>query len=395
MNVFYDSNYISNIYNSKYNNIYFIMFDRPNLENLEAKPIKNVGKYHVSQLSDYTNTIILDPNLLKEKYPIINSYRPILSTGLDSNIVGRLSKKFDLNNDDDKKFIKYLTDLKKYRNNIDCNPYLIENILIDSEDEHVLKSIIPFTGFKNTSYSDMINFKKNIDKNESKKILSLFDEGKKNMKVSEYYWIMYIILLLATSELLFDHKSIVKKMKFILDFIASEKLPYLEAELYYAYLIIDRKNHKEIQLFAKPLQLGSNLINIKKRLRGMARDISLIKYEVLYMSDQSNPSKHKFILREIATQDQGLNNLLKLNPINAIAIVDNGNGNHEYRLKYKYNIWEELNSKKNGLGIEMMKKFQKNRGVPDFNNLDRIKQIALNLESIVFDSLNNFKNIKR
>ncbi|WP_286135822.1 hypothetical protein [Philodulcilactobacillus myokoensis] len=365
------------------------------MENLEAKPIKNVGKYHVSQLSDYTNTIILDPNLLKEKYPIINSYRPILSTGLDSNIVGRLSKKFDLNNDDDKKFIKYLTDLKKYRNNIDCNPYLIENILIDSEDEHVLKSIIPFTGFKNTSYSDMINFKKNIDKNESKKILSLFDEGKKNMKVSEYYWIMYIILLLATSELLFDHKSIVKKMKFILDFIASEKLPYLEAELYYAYLIIDRKNHKEIQLFAKPLQLGSNLINIKKRLRGMARDISLIKYEVLYMSDQSNPSKHKFILREIATQDQGLNNLLKLNPINAIAIVDNGNGNHEYRLKYKYNIWEELNSKKNGLGIEMMKKFQKNRGVPDFNNLDRIKQIALNLESIVFDSLNNFKNIKR
>ncbi|TPR21441.1 hypothetical protein DY102_07045 [Apilactobacillus timberlakei] len=369
----------------KYNkpNITFLFFDEKYNTHLKGSNI-SLGLFQTHELAKIKNMVVINPKDLEFKLPI----KPSLTTEFDSNIAGRIEKDLFYNNNKNL-FRKFLYLIKaKREGNIDVIPYIVENMFNSYEMNTNIKNTLELSsGIIEAPLNNLHEFYKYSNKKVVNDKISQIKNIKNNPAIiSKYYWTVYSILLLAVDLLLFSNKSTINKMKIILDKCITYKLPYSESELYYAYLIINRKNEEDgIKKFAKPIQESSKPENLRKNLLGMAWDISIIRYIEYSMANESKPKENRFFLYEIASGDKGFNGLLKANSIDGFAIIEDKNEN-KFISKHKINIW-------NKLGKNTLAEFRKQRGNP-IMDIFELKAIAKGIENTFINKFTKNYNKK-
>lgn len=249
---------------------------------------------------------------------------------LDTQAVSYLRKCFK--DYDQKPDISKLNDLLEFLSspNLDysCHPYLIENATKNFNKIDCYSNINSFVLFKNFEYDKFIRY--GICEYRANKETMILDtdciykyiysqifteEFKDIYRVQRA---IYIILSKAICiEFNNSKKSAKNKMMELLDFINTQLGFVAERELnvcYYYFL-----HHESTKKFFKNIQ--RNACNMSKTINGMSLDLAHIRFleqECTYIPDK----KSVFSIHVLLTYDNGLKEILKINPIEQIAIYN-------------------------------------------------------------------------
>ncbi|MHD0447369.1 hypothetical protein ACY2DB_00385 [Staphylococcus cohnii] len=285
------------------------------------KILTNSDKYHVVEIANYDNLIIIDNE-------VING-NELIQVGqcidFDSNVMSYL-RNLIVNNKYEDDFFKILTNIKKSKQQISCVPYLIENR----------------------------NFSRYF--NDSEVILDTDDRYYHMMNIQDsnilQFQAIYLLVLMAFFIKNSSKKSAENKIVYLIQTFIKEtenKLAYSELEL---SVIFDYINNGDNNIF-KSTNLNSK--NLLSKLKGIAWDLFHIRTSEDQIALRNTNSKEVF-LHSIFTADKGLSNVINNYSISRMLA-------HEEKL-YVYrdnNIFKKLSKDKATKIQELLEKDRNSR----------------------------------
>lgn len=317
------------------------------------KILTNSDKYHVVEIANYDNLIIIDNE-------VING-NELIQVGqcidFDSNVMSYL-RNLIVNNKYEDDFFKILTNIKKSKQQISCVPYLIEN----GNNIHSINKIISYETILSFSIFDRIsefdfenrNFSRYF--NDSEVILDTDDRYYNMMNIQDsnilQFQAIYLLVLMAFFIKNSSKKSAENKIVYLIQTFIKEtenKLAYSELEL---SVIFDYINNGDNNIF-KSTNLNSK--NLLSKLKGIAWDLFHIRTSEDQIALRNTNSKEVF-LHSIFTVDKGLSNVINNYSISRMLA-------HEEKL-YVYrdnNIFKKLSKDKATKIQELLEKDRDSR----------------------------------
>lgn len=317
------------------------------------KILTNSDKYHVVEIANYDNLIIIDNE-------VING-NELIQVGqcidFDSNVMSYL-RNLIVNNKYEDDFFKILTNIKKSKQQISCVPYLIEN----GNNIHSINKIISYETILSFSIFDRIsefdfenrNFSRYF--NDSEVILDTDDRYYNMMNIQDsnilQFQAIYLLVLMAFFIKNSSKKSAENKIVYLIQTFIKEtenKLAYSELEL---SVIFDYINNGDNNIF-KSTNLNSK--NLLSKLKGIAWDLFHIRTSEDQIALRNTNSKEVF-LHSIFTADKGLSNVINNYSISRMLA-------HEEKL-YVYrdnNIFKKLSKDKATKIQELLEKDRDSR----------------------------------
>ncbi|MEK1672304.1 hypothetical protein WMI04_11710 [Staphylococcus aureus] len=317
------------------------------------KILTNSDKYHVVEIANYDNLIIIDNE-------VING-NELIQVGqcidFDSNVMSYL-RNLIVNNKYEDDFFKILTNIKKSKQQISCVPYLIEN----GNNIHRINKIISYETILSFSIFDRIsefdfenrNFSRYF--NDSEVILDTDDRYYHMMNIQDsnilQFQAIYLLVLMAFFIKNSSKKSAENKIVYLIQTFIKEtenKLAYSELEL---SVIFDYINNGDNNIF-KSTNLNSK--NLLSKLKGIAWDLFHIRTSEDQIALRNTNSKEVF-LHSIFTADKGLSNVINNYSISRMLA-------HEEKL-YVYrdnNIFKKLSKDKATKIQELLEKDRNSR----------------------------------
>lgn len=328
-------------------------FDERMNERKIPKILTNSDKYHVVEIANYDNLIIIDNE-------VING-NELIQVGqcidFDSNVMSYL-RNLIVNNKYEDDFFKILTNIKKSKQQISCVPYLIEN----GNNIHSINKIISYETILSFSIFDRIsefdfenrNFSRYF--NDSEVILDTDDRYYHMMNIQDsnilQFQAIYLLVLMAFFIKNSSKKSAENKIVYLIQTFIKEtenKLAYSELEL---SVIFDYINNSDNNIF-KSTNLNSK--NLLSKLKGIAWDLFHIRTSEDQIALRNTNSKEVF-LHSIFTADKGLSNVINNYSISRMLA-------HEEKL-YVYrdnNIFKKLSKDKATKIQELLEKDRDSR----------------------------------
>lgn len=317
------------------------------------KILTNSDKYHVVEIANYDNLIIIDNE-------VING-NELIQVGqcidFDINVMSYL-RNLIVNNKYEDDFFKILTNIKKSKQQISCVPYLIEN----GNNIHRINKIISYETILSFSIFDRIsefdfenrNFSRYF--NDSEVILDTDDRYYHMMNIQDsnilQFQAIYLLVLMAFFIKNSSKKSAENKIVYLIQTFIKEtenKLAYSELEL---SVIFDYINNGDNNIF-KSTNLNSK--NLLSKLKGIAWDLFHIRTSEDQIALRNTNSKEVF-LHSIFTADKGLSNVINNYSISRMLA-------HEEKL-YVYrdnNIFKKLSKDKATKIQELLEKDRNSR----------------------------------
>jgi len=239
----------------------------------------------------------------------------------------------------DNDLFSFLEFIKTNNLNLNLLPYLLEDSLNSTgmgNEASVYECLLSFFTFKRLSLTELNSLPMTPDTEDylfadnawSQMKHSRFHERNEEKRVR----CIYCFLLKVYSIKFQNKKSPEKKILELINFINTELGVYLEAGMILAYWLYSGAHECVIQFFQK-IQLKSK--NKLKNIEGMAWDLFHlwdIPTEMAILSTQ-----YKIMLPALATHDDALAKISKLNPITRIAFYSN-----EAQVKYKFSLEDVL-----------------------------------------------------
>lgn len=328
-------------------------FDERMNERKIPKILTNSDKYHVVEIANYDNLIIIDNE-------VING-NELIQVGqcidFDSNVMSYLRNLIVSNKYEDD-FFKNLTNIKKSKQQISCVPYLIEN----GNNIHSINKIISYETILSFSIFDRVsefdfenrNFSRYF--NDSEVILDTDDRYYHMMNIQDsnilQFQAIYLLVLMAFFIKNSSKKSAENKIVYLIQTFIKEtenKLAYSELEL---SVIFDYINNSDNNIF-KSTNLNSK--NLLSKLKGIAWDLFHIRTSEDQIALRNTNSKEVF-LHSIFTADKGLSNVINNYSISRMLA-------HEEKL-YVYrdnNIFKKLSKDKATKIQELLEKDRDSR----------------------------------
>lgn len=328
-------------------------FDERMNERKIPKILTNSDKYHVVEIANYDNLIIIDNE-------VING-NELIQVGqcidFDSNVMSYLRNLIVSNKYEDD-FFKILTNIKKSKQQISCVPYLIEN----GNNIHSINKIISYETILSFSIFDRVsefdfenrNFSRYF--NDSEVILDTDDRYYHMMNIQDsnilQFQAIYLLVLMAFFIKNSSKKSAENKIVYLIQTFIKEtenKLAYSELEL---SVIFDYINNSDNNIF-KSTNLNSK--NLLSKLKGIAWDLFHIRTSEDQIALRNTNSKEVF-LHSIFTADKGLSNVINNYSISRMLA-------HEEKL-YVYrdnNIFKKLSKDKATKIQELLEKDRDSR----------------------------------
>ncbi|HDF4634660.1 TPA: hypothetical protein PEI83_002656 [Staphylococcus aureus] len=317
------------------------------------KILTNSDKYHVVEIANYDNLIIIDNEVINGNELIqVGQY-----IDFDSNVMSYL-RNLIVNNKYEDDFFKILTNIKKSKQQISCVPYLIEN----GNNIHRINKIISYETILSFSIFDRIsefdfenrNFSRYF--NDSEVILDTDDRYYHMMNIQDsnilQFQAIYLLVLMAFFIKNSSKKSAENKIVYLIQTFIKEtenKLAYSELEL---SVIFDYINNGDNNIF-KSTNLNSK--NLLSKLKGIAWDLFHIRTSEDQIALRNTNSKEVF-LHSIFTADKGLSNVINNYSISRMLA-------HEEKL-YVYrdnNIFKKLSKDKATKIQELLEKDRNSR----------------------------------
>lgn len=328
-------------------------FDERMNERKIPKILTNSDKYHVVEIANYDNLIIIDNE-------VING-NELIQVGqcidFDSNVMSYLRNLIVSNKYEDD-FFKILTNIKKSKQQISCVPYLIEN----GNNIHSINKIISYETILSFSIFDRVsefdfenrNFSRYF--NDSEVILDTDDRYYHMMNIQDsnilQFQAIYLLVLMAFFIKNSSKKSAENKIVYLIQTFIKEtenKLAYSELEL---SVIFDYINNSDNNIF-KSTNLNSK--NLLSKLKGIVWDLFHIRTSEDQIALRNTNSKEVF-LHSIFTADKGLSNVINNYSISRMLA-------HEEKL-YVYrdnNIFKKLSKDKATKIQELLEKDRDSR----------------------------------
>ncbi|MFI3547288.1 hypothetical protein V5G65_14720 [Mammaliicoccus sciuri] len=313
-------------------------FDERMNERKIPKILNNSDKYHIVEIANYDNLIIIDNDVIKGNELI----KVCQCIDFDSNIMSYL-RNLIVNGEYESDFFKILTNIKKSKQQISCVPYLIENgNNIHSINKIVsYETVLSFSIFDRISQFDFENRNFSRYFNDSEVILDTDDRYYHMLNIQDsnilQFQSIYLLVLMAFYLKNSSKKSAENKIFYLIQNFIKEtenKLAYSELEL---SVIFDYINNDENNIF-KSTNLNSK--NLLSKLKGIAWDLFHIRTSEDQIALRNTNSKEVF-LHSIFTADKGLSNVINNYSISRMLA-------HEEKL-YVYrenNIFKKLSKDK-------------------------------------------------
>lgn len=343
-------------------------FDERINERKIPKILTNRDKYHLVEIANYDNLIIIDNDVINGNELI----QVCQCIDFDSNVMSYL-RNLIVNNEYESDFFKILTNIKKSKQQISCVPYLIEN----GNNIHSINKIISYETILSFSIFDRIsefdfenrNFSKYF--NDSEVILDTDDRYYHMMNIQDsnilQFQAIYLLVLMAFFIKNSNKKSAENKIVYLIQNFIKEtenKLAYSELEL---SVIFDYINNGENNIF-KSTNLNSK--NLLSKLKGIAWDLFHIRTSEDQIALRNTNSKEVF-LHLIFTADKGLSNVINNYSISRMLA-------HEEKL-YVYrenNIFKKLSNDKASKIQELL---EKDRDI----RISNVREAKYNIQEII------------
>ncbi|MCD8898578.1 hypothetical protein [Mammaliicoccus sciuri] len=313
-------------------------FDERMNERKIPKILNNSDKYHLVEIANYDNLIIIDNDVIKGNELI----KVCQCIDFDSNIMSYL-RNLIVNGEYESDFFKILTNIKKSKQQISCVPYLIEN----GNNIHSINKIVSYETILSFSIFDRVNQfdfeNRNFSRyfNDAEVILDTDDRYYHMLNIQDsnilQFQSIYLLVLMAFYIKNSSKKSAENKIVYLIQNFIKEtenKIAYSELEL---SVIFDYINNDENNIF-KSTNLNSK--NLLSKLKGIAWDLFHIRTSEDQIALRNTNSKEVF-LHSIFTADKGLSNVINNYSISRMLA-------HEEKL-YVYrenNIFKKLSKDK-------------------------------------------------
>lgn len=326
--------------NTSAQDITFLLFDgnqTTSFSNVTHKYSQN--KYRIVNLGNYNNTAVINTSILSAKQnliPLKTSY----VINLDSNIASllpKIIKDSPIEND----FLNFLKYIKSNNLNLSLSPYLLEDSLNSSgmkNNSRAYECLLGYFVFDRISLNELISLPSvpNVDdffyadRAWSQMRFSRFYERDEEKRVrSIYCFLLKVYTINAKS-----NKGPKNKISELISFINFDLGVYFEFGMLLAYWYFSKTHECVIQFFQK-IQPKSN--DKLKNIEGMAWDLFHlwdIPTEMAILSNENNA----IMLHALATHDDSLAKITKLNPITRIAFYSN-----KAQVKYQLSLDDVLN----------------------------------------------------
>lgn len=282
---------------------------------------QDIEKYVVQSFSNMENTLIIDKYNFESYLRRIEVYRCF---DFDSNIVGYL-RDFLLYKRASDSFEKFLSYIKEKEVQISCAPYILEVAANKHEidETYVQESLVAFFAFdKSETLEEFKNFdfetltKDSDIENSVNQALNKVHKGIADKDLNQYY-LIYCILLKMYEINFKSQKNSKSKMMELIQCVNKELYAYAEQELFLAFLLFSKDNR--VNSFFGAIQANSK--NVIPKIRGMAWDLFHLRNLESQVADRNNNTKHMF-MHYFCSRDNGINDVLSLNPIKRIIIKD-------------------------------------------------------------------------
>lgn len=282
---------------------------------------KDIDKYVVQSFSDMENTLIIDKYNFESNLRKVEVYRCF---DLDSNIVSYI-REFLILKKASVPFKKFLSYIKKTNVQISCAPYILEVSANkhDIDGKFVYESLCSFFAFDEAKTLE--EFEKldmeDISGNsyiENRVNATLVEINKKipDRNLNQYY-LIYCILLKMYEINFKSNKGSKNKMLELLQCVNKELYAYAENELFLAYLLFSKD--KRVNSFFGAIQTNSKDVILK--IRGMAWDLFHLRNLETQVAHRNSNTKHMY-MHYFCSRDEGINEILELNPIRRMIIKD-------------------------------------------------------------------------
>ncbi|KAF1293512.1 hypothetical protein [Candidatus Enterococcus leclercqii] len=301
--------------------IRLICFDN-NSNNLGSDFMKqDIEKYVVQSFSNMENTLLIDKYNFESYLRRIEVYRCF---DFDSNIVGYL-RDFLLYKRASDSFKKFLSYIKEKEVQISCGPYILEVVANKHEIDknYVRESLVSFFAFdKSRTLEEFESFEletlaKDSDiENKVSQALRTIREGIADKDLNQYY-LIYCILLKMYEINFKSNKNSKNKMMELIQCVNKELYAYAEQELFLAYLLFSKDSR--VNSFFGAIQANSK--NVISKIRGMAWDLFHLRSLESQVADRNSNTKQMY-MHYFCSRDNGINDILSLNPIKRMIIKD-------------------------------------------------------------------------
>lgn len=311
--------------NTSAQDITFLLFDgnqTTSFSNVTHKYSQN--KYRIVNLGNYNNTAVINTSILSAKQnliPLKTSY----VINLDSNIASllpKIIKDSPIEND----FLNFLKYIKSNNLNLSLSPYLLEDSLNSSgmkNNSRAYECLLGYFVFDRISLNELISLPSvpNVDdffyadRAWSQMRFSRFYERDEEKRVRSIYCFLLKVYTINSK----SNKGPKNKISELISFINFELGVYFEFGVLLAYWYFSKTHECVIQFFQK-IQPKSN--DKLKNIEGMAWDLFHlwdIPTEMAILSNENNA----IMLHALATHDDSLAKISKLNPITRIAFYSN------------------------------------------------------------------------
>lgn len=325
--VLFSHNPITAYKNSELKNCTYALFDAnsTNFENYFEE--KKFGKYQIIGLSNYKKTIVLNNSVLEdlENNNENSKIKVAHCINFDSNVASLINKLFNLNNYTiDNDFYEFLLYIKENGIQTTIMPYMMEceNNNKISHPTIVYQTILSFFMFDSMSIGQLTeqNFSNLKPSSEDYFFADkAWHELKVNCdsKIFDRYLVIYCLLCKTCLIKFTNKKSYIHKVSMLVEFINKELYCYLEYEFVICCLFL--KNNESVKHFFRYAQRNSsNLISVIKNMTWDLMHLRNIQTEMAIRNSLEN-YENIFYAHSFGSYDQGLLNILKLNPIKRVA----------------------------------------------------------------------------
>lgn len=295
-------------------------------------------KYNIINLGCYEKTAVLNTSILSEKQEIL-PIRAKYLINLDSNIASflpQILKKRNIENG----FFNFLQYVKKNNLNLSLLPYVLEDSLNSTgmrNNARAYECLLSFFIFDRISALELETLPCIPNANDyccadnawSQMRHSRFYEREDEKRVRGIYCFLLMVYIIQFQ----SNRSSQNKIIELIDFINNELGVYFEFGMLLAYWYFDKSYECVTQFFQKVQPKSKNKL---KNIEGMAWDLFHlwdIPTEMAILTQRD----YAVVLQGLATHDDALAKIAKLNPITRIAFYAG-----EAQVKYAFSIKDVL-----------------------------------------------------
>lgn len=282
---------------------------------------QDIEKYVVQSFSNMENTLIIDKYNFESYLRKVKVYRCF---DFDSNIVSYLREHL-LYKKINEPFQNFLSYIKETKVQISCAPYILEvsTNKHDIDEKFVYESLCSFFAF------DEVQTLEGFEKLEIEAVLkSSYVESRVKEALNEInkkipdkdlnqYYLIYCILLKMYEINFKSNKSSKNKMLELVQCVNKDLYAYVENEFFLAYLLFSKD--KRVNSFFGVIQTNSK--NVIPKIRAMAWDLFHLRNLESQVAYRNSNSKHMY-MHYFCSRDEGINEILELNPIRRMIIQD-------------------------------------------------------------------------